>query len=446
MKTKKALSFLLVSIMILLAACGQTNQGASGNDSSSQSPSESSKPSPAIETVEWDENGPETTVKVMYPWGEDNFKTFVLDRYEGAYPKNITLECVCIAAELKPMQEMNAKGIVPDIIFAGFGIDPLVELEMYEPLDEYVQKYGVNVDQFNKAVIATYRGMDPDKKQGLIGLPTFVDTVGLIYNKEVFDKFGVPYPTGQLTWDEVADLAVKMTAKRDGIQYRGLELGAGFTGGEALKPLQEFEINWTDPETGEVLIDKLPEVKKYFEQMKKFYSMPDLYNKDPEARGRYQFAELTVAMTVSYPAFIRWGMGGDPDKLKNIDAVPVPVWEAGGTGPNVYSHPYMLNKYSENKDAGFQVMLGFAKAENEDPVTSPRYEFATNPVYEGKNMKAFWDYNPAVPPVISKYDKLVDIEGSLKDFAESDMNIDEHLRKLKEESEVKIKEAKSLEN
>lgn len=122
-----------------------------------------------------------------------------------------------------------------------------------------------------------------------------------------------------MTWTEVLDLASKMTGERDGVQYRGIEMGPGFTSHEATFPLKEFGINLTDPETGEVLITQSPEVKQYLELMKQFYSIPELYDPSPEARDTDKFAQKTVAMTVSWPGYFRWGLG-DPDESTMIDA------------------------------------------------------------------------------------------------------------------------------
>lgn len=94
-----------------------------------------------------------------------------------------------------------------------------------------------------------------------------------------------------MTWNDVLDLAKRLTAVKDGIQYRGLEMGPGFTGTEALVPLMQLTVNLTDPETGEVLISQEPVVHKYMELMKAFYNIPGLYNSDPEARKDYEFTK-----------------------------------------------------------------------------------------------------------------------------------------------------------
>ncbi|MEK3890000.1 ABC transporter substrate-binding protein [Bacillus sp. FSL K6-3431] len=429
-------------VIVVLAACSNSPT------SKTESPQDQEPDKKNIVTEVWDENGEEVTVKVLYPWGEDAFQQFIVGTYKDALPKNITLECVCVGAQLEPLQEMNAKGIIPDMMFANWGIDDLDELEMLEPVDEYVEKYGVDLSEFNQSVIATYRAMDPEGKDRLIGMPTFVDSVGLFYNKDVFDLFGVPYPDPEkpMTWKELLDLATKLTGERNGVQYRGLEMGLGFTSFEATFPLKEFGINLTDPKTGEVLITESPEVKQYLELMQKFYNIPGLYDPAPEARETDKFAQKTVAMTVSWPGYYRWGLGEEPEESTMIDSAPVPVWEGEGKGPQAYAHPYVLNKFSENKDAAFQVMLAISKVDSMDPLTSPNSEFSDSseyfPIYEGKNLQPFFNYESAMPPKqVSKWDNYVDIPGSLNKLAEGDSDINEFLRVLKEESEIKIKDA-----
>lgn len=451
MKNFKFWVMMLVVVfsLSLLAACNKTSEGDS-NEGSKDSKNNAEENKEEVVVEEWDHDAEPTVVKVLYPWGEDAFQAFIVDVVKDELPENITLECICGSAKFEALQDMNAAGITPDIMLVDDieGIDPIAQLDMLEPIDDYVALYGVDLDELNQSVLATYRAMDPEGEGRLIGLPTFVDTVGLVYNKDVFDLFGVNYPDPEvaLTWDEVRDLAIKMTGERNGVFYRGLEMGAGFTDTQATFPLREFGINLTDPETGEVLITESPEMKQYLELILDYYSIPGLYDPSDEARHTDKFAEKTVAMTTSWPAYLRWGLGGDPETLTSIDVAPIPVWEKGGKGPQVYAHPYVLNKYSENKKAGFQTMLAIARVNAIDPLQSPYSEFGpeseNHVIYEGKNMQAFWNYEGALPPeVISKWDKYVDIHGSLHKLGEGSVDINVFLRVLKEESEIKIKQA-----
>ncbi|KRG11740.1 hypothetical protein ACA29_15285 [Lederbergia galactosidilytica] len=52
----------------------------------------------------------------------------------------------------------------------------------------------------------------------------------MYYNKDIFDMVGEPYPEVGLTWPEAVELARKLTIERDGVQYRGLDIGDAFLG------------------------------------------------------------------------------------------------------------------------------------------------------------------------------------------------------------------------
>ena len=49
-------------------------------------------------------------------------------------------------------------------------------------------------------------------------IPKDIDTIGLWYNKTMFDEAGLEYPTSDWTWDDVTEAARKLT-KDDGSQY-----------------------------------------------------------------------------------------------------------------------------------------------------------------------------------------------------------------------------------
>lgn len=50
----------------------------------------------------------------------------------------------------------------------------------------------------------------------LFGLPSDFSTIVLVYNKDMFDKYGVPYPDGSWDWDKFLWAARKLTRDTDG--------------------------------------------------------------------------------------------------------------------------------------------------------------------------------------------------------------------------------------
>lgn len=56
------------------------------------------------------------------------------------------------------------------------------------------------------------------------GMPKGFDTVAVWYNKELFDKAGVPYPKDDWTWDDFKDTAKKLTNKDAGVYGAAVQL------------------------------------------------------------------------------------------------------------------------------------------------------------------------------------------------------------------------------
>lgn len=81
----------------------------------------------------------------------------------------------------------------------------LVEKNQLMALDEMVAASGLDM--------APYRGSDEGIKVDgkLYGIPFRNDYYLLYYNKTIFDKAGIPYPTNNMTWDEYRELAKKLT-------------------------------------------------------------------------------------------------------------------------------------------------------------------------------------------------------------------------------------------
>ncbi|MCJ7840151.1 extracellular solute-binding protein [Lederbergia sp. NSJ-179] len=89
---------------------------------------------------------------------------------------------------------------------------------MIYPLDDLIAKSDFNLEDLN--LVSFAHSYDPEGR--LIGLPDGVGFKALFYNKDIFDLFGVEYPTGEITWDEGMELAKQMTGERNGQEYTGL--------------------------------------------------------------------------------------------------------------------------------------------------------------------------------------------------------------------------------
>lgn len=392
------------------------------------------------------------TLKLAVPWNEDILKKQIGDFLKETHP-HITLELVHWDGKSESMQEMNAKQIVPDLIMGSLGPEALEELDMIYPLDDMVKEYQIDLSKINQEAVNGVRSRDPQGKGRLIGLPESINTYGVYYNKEIFDKFGVEYPKDGMTWDEIYELSKQMTTSIDGVDYVGFQFGDGSIY-FANSPLRQLTSSMTDPETGEVLITKDPNFTKFLELLKKFYSIPGFYNKD---RQGDPFSDKTAAMKLTWTGeFNNFGGGSIDEKIdyqKDFDIITVPSWsDLPNTGISSYSHFWSINNYSENKEAALQVLSFIISEETQrkrarigigplynDTETLDSY-LAENPLYDGKNKASFLKHkNAPVPERASKWDKYVTFDYAK--FVQSDMNIHEFLRTTAEDAANKIKDA-----
>lgn len=77
-----------------------------------------------------------------------------------------------------------------------------------EPLDEYMKKDGVNLDNYVKTVADS---LQYDGKQYC--LPKGIDTVQVFYNKAIFEKYDIAVPANGWTWDEMVKTATELKDK-----------------------------------------------------------------------------------------------------------------------------------------------------------------------------------------------------------------------------------------
>jgi multiple sugar transport system substrate-binding protein len=74
-------------------------------------------------------------------------------------------------------------------------------------ISDEVKKPEVKWDEFTAAA----RGTAQPTGTKVIGFPAVVDNIGLLYNKTLFDKAGLAYPTADWTWDDFQQAAKKLT-------------------------------------------------------------------------------------------------------------------------------------------------------------------------------------------------------------------------------------------
>lgn len=109
-----------------------------------------------------------------------------------------------------------AGGTMPDVIVPGiWNYNAMVDANVLEGLDAYIERDKLNLADFNHAVINGVKALKDGK---MYGLPMGFNIQSLFYNKDMFDKAGLSYPPadGSYTWQDVRAWAKKLTLDEGG--------------------------------------------------------------------------------------------------------------------------------------------------------------------------------------------------------------------------------------
>ena len=130
------------------------------------------------------------------------------DAFEASHP-GVKIEYIDVASQDYAIKTTTMlEGSDKSDVFMIKELDDLIKWQAQgfaEPLNAFVAKSNYDLSGFV--------GTEVNYKVGeeLYAVPFRSDFWVLFYNKDLFDAAGVAYPTNDMTWEEYADLAIKMT-------------------------------------------------------------------------------------------------------------------------------------------------------------------------------------------------------------------------------------------
>lgn len=218
------------------------------------------------------------------------------------------------------------------------------------------------------------------------GVPQVTDTLGLMYNKALFEKAGLDPEAPPTTWDEVREAAkaLKSKAKVDGIYLN--------SGGYFLLPFMYGEgADLVDVE-GQAITVNSPEavtgIQTAQDMVKDGTSVKPTAN-DPYGTMMTLFKEQKVGMIINGPWEVA-GISDDPNfgGIDNLGVAPVPAGGAGQGAP-VGGHNYVVySGMDEEKAEAAAAFIAFmSSAESEAfiadelgllPGNADSYDLVTN--------------------------------------------------------------------
>src|SRR5690625_3617830 len=260
-KLDRHILLLLFGIFMLLAGCASgevdgEGQGNAGDTENNDHVNNTDVDANHAENVSEEENLEPVTLLMMTHWEDGQFENRLKSHVEDKYP-HITLEHV--RSTMDEIEEnVFAKNLEPDIIMTSV-TDYYLEMDLLLDLHPLIDKNNFDLDRLDSSILKYLEDMSNDGE--LNGLPFIRPEYALVYNPEIFDLFGVPYPTDNMTWDEVIELAYEVTGERNGVHYRGLHPGLP---GQFDFMMRQVENNLlVDPETHEPIIEESEPFKIY---------------------------------------------------------------------------------------------------------------------------------------------------------------------------------------
>ncbi|WP_248924298.1 ABC transporter substrate-binding protein [Paenibacillus hamazuiensis] len=389
---------------------------------------------------------------LIYSYGatftNTEFKTLIADPVNKKYP-HITIERIEPPATATP-EELFSSGTVPDLIFStSTSYYRFIRMGAIEDLRPWIQKYRFDESRLKPFLYDAVRQIADNG--AIYGIPFNSNQHILYYNKDIFDKFGVPYPPDrQMTWDETLDLARRLTRTDGGVSYIGIDVQGplGFARSLALSVI--------DPKTGKSLLDS-PDWVRTFNYSKKNAEIPGFVGKNNTYNyDRDQFMkDRILAMR---PAWLA-NMVGPMEELRqmgievNWDIAPIPQFaDRLGETREAQVHSLSVSSGSKHKDEAFQAIAHILSDETQrilsrngrvPAIVKPELERefgADIPVLKGKKVQNVFVGQPLKTHETNEYENDITkfVTDAYKDMVLNNTDINTAIRKASENIDKEV--------
>lgn len=322
------------------------------------------------------DNKPVELTIYMSGYDEERFAQFFGNSVKKKYP-NVSFKLI-------------GKDTLANVVSSGVKLDLLqstspaqvLELNLQNDVTDLIKKYNFDLNALDPTVLETMRIVG---NGGIYGFSNGIAITGLFYNRDLFDKFGVSYPKNGMKWDEVYELARKMTRKEGDVQYLGFAETIA-----VLANTNQMSQPYVDPKTNKAALNN-DAWKKFVTNLARFHTIPGnelvanataaMQTEKRLAMFATQFSSAT--MTAYTQANLNWGIASLPE---------LPDYPGVGTGAIVPLF-YVANG-APNRDWAFKVASFFST--NEYQIESA----AVNGVFPGmKSREAMANYAKDIPTI-----------------------------------------------
>jgi multiple sugar transport system substrate-binding protein len=402
---------------------------------------------------------------------ENTFEYMYADYFAAKFPE---LEVQIIPTEgiygpgKKPLQELTKliDQEKPDLLFtSSFDYEKLASQGKLYDLSALIQKDRFDLDNLLPAAVDYLRIKGQGSIYGLA--PKFSSSV-LFYNKELFDRHHIPYPTDQMTWEDMFRLAQRFPAEGGkGERVYGFHMGYMSSPQDLADYIGQAQgLGMIDTE-GKKLLLQTDSWKRIYQLVMDGYRSGVLQWNYTPGKTRYEkedveaedlFSIGRTAMTISNEgqlnalrqrgAAFEWGLVGTPSA------------DPGHTrNPNFYLSPiYSINAQAEHVKSAWEVIKYFngaeaakieAKTSNDLPV---RKAFAHE--MDGHSLEPFYQvkyeetvqggYNENVPGTFfEKYRSIA--KQQVDAMLTGEVTVEQGLQRIQEQGQQALDEAYAAE-
>lgn len=308
-----------------------------------------------------------------------------------------------------------------DIVFGSFaGFVLYKDRDLVGDMSDLVKQHKLDLATIEKPYIDLVHSYYDSK---LPLLPVYDLRLGLYYNKDLFDKFGIPYPKDGSTWEELLGTARQLTRVDSGITYRGLVTAAA-GGGLAIN---QYSLGYVNPKATDKAALFTDQWKRYFESIVPLFTVPG-YNPTLETMaGGAQLKSFEQGTAAMLLAFNSYGTFNLPSLKLNWDVVSLPEMSSlRGIGAQPYPVYLGLSSTSKHRDAAVLAISELLSSEVQidrsskygvfSPLKDPKAKaaFGDAAMWKGKNVRAFTAQTPAAPAPAAR--------AEFKNIAEGELN------------------------
>ena len=364
---------------------------------------------------------------------DEDFQRLFADPVKKKYP-HITVEWV------KPgkgtnIEDLLAAGTVPDLITTYNG--QILDYKKFDLLQDHtplMKKENMDSGRFEPVIMESIKVIS--EKGELYAIPYVNQFKALYYNKDIFDKFGVPYPKDGMTWEDAMELAKKLSRTDNGTVYRGLDYD------NAHRLSTPFGLDLVDAKTEKAHFNT-EEMKRVFELGKQIYNLPGNMPAKPSSGSVDEFFKTkTLAMlaTINY-------LDKAKDAVNTGLKLGVAQYPSFKEKPNIFgmvdAQVIFVPKGSKHQEDAMKVietltsdeiqLLSSRATGRNSPLKNPemKKQFAADMDYlKGIDLQPIFKSGPGPAPAFSKYygDARKIMEDSFKAYITEGTDVNTVLR------------------